>query len=93
MKLIDWMKKNRWNSQSFSKELGICRLTLKKVMDQKSDLSLRVAMKIVAATNEEVELEDLCPQFDLIRKSLPICKTKERPIDTKKNDIQKNKKK
>jgi len=59
MELIDWMKANRWNMTSLSKELNISRPTMRRVLDKETDMTLRVAMAIVKFTKNEVTYEDL----------------------------------
>jgi len=61
MMLKDWMVQNRWNINSFSKKLRIARLTLKNIIEKKSDLTLRIALMIEKETNGQVKLEDLLP--------------------------------
>ncbi len=84
MDLARWMKENRWNMNSFSNELGIARLTLKNAIEKKSDISLRVALKIVKATKNQVTLQDLCADEELVRGSKGV-KTKEKTSKAKKN--------
>jgi plasmid maintenance system antidote protein VapI len=66
MMLKDWMSQNRWNINSFSKKLGISRLTLKNIMENKSDLTLRIALIIQKETNGQVKIEDLCPKAEYL---------------------------
>ncbi len=64
MLLKEWMIQNRWNINTLSKKLGIARLTLKNIMEKKSDLTLRVALLIEGETKGQVRLQDLCPNPD-----------------------------
>ncbi len=67
MLLKDWMRENRWTINSFSKKLGIARLTVKNIIEKKSDLTLRVALLIEQETKGQVKLRDLCPSHEFFK--------------------------
>lgn len=61
MYLEEWMKENRWNAATLSKELGVARLTIRDAMKRKRDLSARVALKIQKFSGGKVKIQDLIP--------------------------------
>jgi plasmid maintenance system antidote protein VapI len=64
MYLEEWMKENRWNTATLSRELGVSRLTIRDAMKRKRDLSARVALKIEKISKGKVKIEDLIPPME-----------------------------
>jgi len=59
MKLVEWMKKNRWQTQEMAKELGVTKGYLSQVRLARKLPSPLFARAIVMFTNGEVTLSDL----------------------------------
>lgn len=59
MMLKEWMQKNRWNANAFAKKIGVTRLTIKNLMERKSEPTLRLGLLIHYATDCEVSLQEL----------------------------------
>jgi plasmid maintenance system antidote protein VapI len=64
MELDEWMKQNRWDCASLSRELGVARLTIRDAMRRKREISARLALKIQDISNGKVKIRDLLPPLE-----------------------------
>lgn len=82
MELMDWMKSNRWNMSTLSRELNISRPTMRRVLDKETDMTLRVAMAIVKFTNNQVTYDDLARKNEINEKRDDERKKNKHPCTT-----------
>lgn len=65
MILKDYMKKNRWNSATLSKEMGVTAATILNIQKGIRTPSLPLALKLFRFTDGEVSLIELLNERDL----------------------------
>lgn len=59
MELGQWMKENRWNVTQLAKKTGLNRITIKSIIEKKTEITLRTAFIIRDFTKNEVTLEEM----------------------------------
>ncbi len=59
MLLDQWMREKRWTANALAKATGLARLTIKNIMERKTDISLRTAYILQDFTKGEVTLQEL----------------------------------